>query len=528
MISNKIFLITSGAFVNSELASDFGLLPTSFLPVGHKRLFEMQLEIIKGFKGQKYMTIPNSYNLVERDLKILKEHSVNIFQSDARISLRDSILEFLNNIKLDFKGEFYILHGDTLYSEIEFSPDLMYCNFTNMFYKWGNLKDVIKLDDSDFKDSIISGYFAFSNIRLFRSSLENNVDFVSSLRDYSDKNPFNLKLGHHWLDFGHSNLYYKSKVKLNVTRYFNKTEAKVNYIKKSSTDRQKIINEFNWFANLPSEVSVYSPKVWDLDCNEASYKIEFIGAPTLQEKWVFGNLPDKIFSESIKDIFSLINKMHSHQYKIDLKDKKNIFKKLYIQKTEDRLLDFIAETKFNPEKAVNIGGLEYPTLNEFKSDVFCKLNDRIEAINESALYLMHGDLCFSNILFDNRSNTIKLIDPRGSLGNVDLGPNHNMGDYGYDVVKLGHSLIANYDFIVTGFFDLKYDLNHHVFELEIDRHVSEELITNFYLNAEKLGLSKSFVKAGIANLFLSMLPLHKENEERQFAFLINAYKFYYS
>lgn len=528
MIQEKVFLITSGAYVNSELASDFGLLPTSFLPVGHKRLFEIQLELIKGFKGEKHISIPNNYELLDRDLKILSKHSVHIFKSNPKISLKDSILEFLNNKNLDCIKEFYILHGDTLYSKLDFAADLIYCNFTNMFYKWGNLQDIINPYDPKFKDSIVSGYFSFKNIRLFKLALENNTDFVSSLNKYNNDNPFNLKLGNNWLDFGHSNLYYKSKVKLNVTRYFNKTEAKLNYILKSSTDKKKIINEFNWFNSFPNELSYYSPRVWDLDCDDASYKIEFIGAPTLQEKWVFGNLPDEFFSETIKDLFNLINKMHSHKYECDLETKISVLKKIYIEKTEHRLSDFISESKFNPDINIIINDVKYPTLNEFKNEIFLKLNDRIDNITKCGLDLMHGDLCFSNILLDNRSNSIKIIDPRGSLGNLDLNGNNNMGDYGYDVAKLGHSLIGNYDFIVTGFYDLKCDLNHYIFDFKLDEHVSDDLFIIFYDHAKNLGLSKGFVKAAITNLFLSMLPLHKESIERQYAFLVNAYKFYYN
>jgi hypothetical protein len=527
VIQQKVFLITSGAYVNSELASDFGLLPTSFLPVGHKRLFELQLELIKGFNGEKHISIPENYELLDRDLKILSKYCVQIFKSSSKISLKDSILEFLNNQKLESISEFYILHGDTLYSKLDYATDLMYCNFTNMFYKWGNLQEIIEPYDSKFKDSIVSGYFSFKDIGSIKLALENSTDFVSSLKKYNNDNPFNLKIGDNWLDFGHSNLYYKSKVKLNVTRYFNKTEAKLNYIQKSSLDKQKIINEFNWFYNLPNEISYYSPSVWDLDCDNASYKIEFLGSPTLQEKWVFGNLPDKFFLETINDIFNLINKMHSHEYECDLVSKKSILKILYIEKTEHRLSNFISESKFNPNINIIINDVKYPTLNEFKNEVFGELNNRIDNITKSGLGIMHGDLCFSNILLDNRSNSIKIIDPRGSLVNNDLSGN-NMGDYAYDVLKMGHSLIGNYDFIVTGFYDLECDLNHYIFDFKLAKHVSDELSANFYDNAEKLGLNKSFVKSGITNLFLSMLPLHKESKERQFALLINAYKFYYN
>ena len=527
MVQEKLFLITSGAYVNSELASDFGLLPTSFLPIGHQRLFELQLDLIKDFKGKKHITIPNDFELLDRDLIVLKNHSIDIVKSNSNISLKDSILDFLRNKNLDTIQEFYILHGDTLYSTLDFVADIMYCNLTNMFYKWGNLQDIINLDNSKFKDAIISGYFSFRNIALFKRALENNIDFVSALKEYNNTNPFKLKLGENWLDFGHSNLYYKSKVKLNVTRYFNKTEAKLNYILKSSIDKQKIINEFNWFKNLPDKITSYSPRVWDLDSDIASYKIEFIGAPTLQEKWVFGNLPDKFFADTIKNLFELISKMYSHRYECELKYKKSILKKIYIDKTEQRLSEFISDSKFNPDINITINNVNYPTLNEFKKEVFLKLNKRIDNITKSGLNLMHGDLCFSNVLLDNRSNSIKMIDPRGSLGDDVFNGNCNVGDYGYDVAKFGHSLIGNYDFIVTGFYNLDFDLNKYIFNFSLEKQVSNELKKMYYHKSNDLDLSSTFVKSAITNLFLSMLPLHKEDKKRQLAFLINAYKFYY-
>ena len=38
----------------------------------------------------------------------------------------------------------------------------------------------------------------------------------------------------------------------------------------------------------------------------ASYLIEFVGAPTLQEKFVFGNLPDYIYFKIIDKVFEFI------------------------------------------------------------------------------------------------------------------------------------------------------------------------------------------------------------------------------
>ena len=46
---------------------------------------------------------------------------------------------------------------------------------------------------------------------------------------------------------------------------------------------------------------------------------------------------------------------------------------------------------------------------------------------------IHGDLCLSNILFNSRINSIKVIDPRG------IGYNNNLtiyGDQNYDLAKI--------------------------------------------------------------------------------------------
>ena len=68
---NDVFLITSGAYSNDEITSDFGLLPTSFLPVGHKRLLELQINLLKEFKGRAFISLPNNYNLLPRDRDLL-------------------------------------------------------------------------------------------------------------------------------------------------------------------------------------------------------------------------------------------------------------------------------------------------------------------------------------------------------------------------------------------------------------------------------------------------------------------------
>ena len=65
--------------------------------------------------------------------------------------------------------------------------------------------------------------------------------------------------------------------------------------------------------------------------------------------------------------------------------------------------------------------------------------------------VVHGDLCFSNIMYDSRMNVIKVIDPRGLNNKQELTI---YGNQTYDLAKLCHSLIGLYDFIIADEFEL--------------------------------------------------------------------------
>ena len=313
MDSHKIFLITSGAYSNDEITSDFGLLPTSFLPVGHKRLIELQLELISSFDGMKFITLPENFFLTKRDEKLIEINNVKIHRTNPNLSLSQSILNFMNDLNLDSLSRLYLLHGDTLFQEIDYEENLIYYGNTDSFYKWGIIGDFCfknDIEEATNGKSVISGYFTLNNIPLFKKELNKFNSFVLALKGYSKVIPFKGKKTNDWLDFGHSNLYYKSKRKLNVTRSFNSTQIINNHIKKESVNREKIKSEYDWFKQLPENLKMYTPAVWGFQKDEqsASYIIEFIGAATLQEKFVFGNLPDYSYYKIVDDIFAFINK----------------------------------------------------------------------------------------------------------------------------------------------------------------------------------------------------------------------------
>jgi hypothetical protein len=131
---------------------------------------------------------------------------------------------------------------------------------------------------------------------------------------------------------------------------------------------------------------------------------------------------------------------------------------------------------------------------------------------------MHGDLCFSNLLYDSRNRRIKAIDPRGV---VDRTPSL-FGDLRYDLAKLGHSIVGRYDQIVAGRVRLARDAADYA--LEFDPIACQPWLAEAFgdLEVDGVGGLSTPVRAVTVSLFLSMLPLHADRPERQQAFVADA------
>ena len=126
--------------------------------------------------------------------------------------------------------------------------------------------------------------------------------------------------------------------------------------------------------------------------------------------------------------------------------------------------------------------------------------------------IIHGDFCFSNILYDFNSYNVKLIDPRGSFGCKGI-----YGDLRYDIAKLRHSVCGLYDFVIAD----KYtaELIGSVINYKLDTCIDQasfELFDNFIIEN---GYNITEIKFIEALLFLSMIPCHADSPERQIVML---------
>lgn len=485
-----MILITSGAYIDSSLASEFGNIPPCMLPVQNKRLYEHQIELIKTIFGDDekiLISLPQSYHVDKYDTDKMDELNIDIVGVDENLILGESIASILCNIE---DNVIYILHGDTLFSNLSKELDICSVGEPYAFYNWtySNVK----------KDIIHTGFFSFSSTdALLKDLIKNDYNFNSVIYGLKE-----IEL-EGWLDFSLTSTYFKSISKFTTQRVFNNLSITEYSVTKSSKDNIKMQAESNWLTNVPPQLKRYVPHVYEKKYD--SYTIEYLYNSSLANIFVFGNLDIHSLKDILDKCIEYIN--IEKQYTPDVRIDTNY---LYTEKTLSRLYYLNLDEKYiiNGE---HVGSLR---------DIITELDTYIDKDCYRYNSIMHGDLCFSNILYDSRSNHIKLIDPRGVNNKHDISI---YGDWRYDIAKLAHSVIGNYDFIIANRFIYKENSNTDIkFEIEYDdAHKMGELAEYF----DGFFDVKMYYPIMI-NLFLSMIPLHSDNILRQKAMLANALNLY--
>lgn len=485
-----MILITSGAYIDSSLASEFGNIPPCMLPVQNKRLYEHQIELIRkqfGYNEKIVISLPQSYSIDEYDVNRINELNVEVIKVDENLNLGESIVFILSNIEDDV---LYILHGDTLFSNLSKELDVCSVGKPDAFYNW-------TYTDFNF-NKVYTGFFSFiSADSLLKSLVKHNCNFnyVTHMLKLKE-----IEL-EGWLDFSLTSTYYRSISKFTTQRVFNDLSITEYSVTKSSEDIIKMQAESNWLTTIPAQLKKYVPQVYEKKYD--SYSIEYLYNSSLANIFVFGNLDINSLKDILDKCIDFINT--EKQYEPGIRINTNY---LYTEKTLSRLSSLNLDDKYT------INGVQVGSIRNIIEDLDTYIDKDCYKYNS----IMHGDLCFSNILYDSRSNHIKLIDPRG----VDNKNNISIyGDWRYDVAKLAHSVIGKYDFIIANRFKYKENSPTDIeFEIEYDNEKQE--LNNYF---DKFFDFKMYYPIMI-NLFLSMIPLHSDNTLRQKAMLANALNLY--
>jgi hypothetical protein len=518
-----MFLIMSGSYVQSELNAEFGHIPPSFLPLGNKRLFQHQIKLAPS--GCKiYLSVPKSYNLNNVDLDWLHNNNVILLSTPCELNVGQGLVACLNLIDEPLNSSLHLLFGDTLFAKIPEGDDILAVSKVQGNYQWSSVNNnsIDWSTESDNYSNIVCGYFKFSNPRkLVRNITQEKWDFIKGINRYKKETGLSQITTSDWYDFGHVNTYYHSKAAFTTQRSFNELTINPRFIEKSSIKNQKIKAEANWFDTLPAMLKSYTPQYLghtESDGGKFSYRLEYLHITALNELFVFSEMPNSIWSNILEHCLNFIQDCNA-----ELAPKNAIIQninQLFGTKTLERLEEFTATRDFN----LSDRWVFNDDLSVSIEQMLIESEKHLPGEKELAT-LMHGDFCFSNILYDFRSNRIKTIDPRGITPSGDITI---YGDTRYDIAKLSHSILGMYDWIVAGYHQTHLDWKTKKVQFLISGEVKHKDTQSMFIEmvCKKHGLTAINLYAMQLQLFLSMLPLHADDSYRQEGLFANVFRLY--
>jgi len=512
--------ILSGRYLTGSMGDEIGLIPLSFPPISNIRLIYHQIQLFRNYDSQIYISIslPKSYSLLERDFQMLSTRNVDIIWVEDGLSQKEELLYVLENIvSYKLQNDLWLLQGDTLPVDLPHEENLI-------AVEWSDLENEMYVEEYGVEKNLIyCGMYRFSDILFLKKCLHanSNNNFYAAIKQYSLHivTPKSVLSPVHYL--GSVAGYYKARSAITSERAFNTLDVKNIVLSKFSSNIAKITAESNWFEKIPTSMKHYMPQYISSQVKNSkySYSIEYLPCLPLNELYVYGRQTiifwNKIFTKFIQ-YFSDAQKVYK---KSGMKgvDSFALNKKLFIDKTLERVEQFSIDCSF-----------DLTAENTFCSETLPSVNQIIEETSKHVLTMkniigfLHGDLCFSNILYDSRSESIKLIDPRG-IDNS--GSEMLYGSIIYDVAKLSHSVIGLYDYIISDQYELSGDKHVFNFEIFLPQGV-EEIQALFFERLPISNINSKDIYAINILLFLSMLPLHYDDPKRQRALLANALRLY--
>lgn len=287
----------------------------------------------------------------------------------------------------------------------------------------------------------VAGLFIFSN-KTYLDDVPLNGEFVQYL---SNKNiDFNTVSLNGTKEIGTILSYLEFDDRSNKCRPFNKMIFDNNIVTKigiNDQGRELAINEAAWYDKLNSCNYTNIPKIY----NTNPIKMERINGHNIFE---YENLSYKQKEIILVKIINALISLH------DIFDEKECIPSdvidTYLNKTFNRIRTVQNLIPFANDEYIKINGKLCKNIYYLYTEV----KNKIISYMPNNFKFIHGDITFSNLMFDQFDQKIILIDPRGYFGKTKL-----YGDEYYDWAKLYYSIVGNYDQFNRKNFTLQIDEN---------------------------------------------------------------------
>lgn len=312
-----------------------------------------------------------------------------------------------------------------------------------------------------------------------------------------------------------------------VTRAYNSfTIDETRGVIKKISSTQRLEDEIGYYSNLNvkhPDQSVYFPRILEsseLGATERWMELELYDYPNLGS-YLLGNSMIGSWSTVFAQLRDILTSW-SNTYPRSVwttEETRNAAYDMYITKTEREQKAFVDgwHDKF---ECLFLDQCRSHTiiLNKKEYLLFEVVWPQIKKYIEENMLdftptMIHGDCCFSNILYGGGKKVIRFIDPRGSFGKQGI-----YGDIRYDVAKLYHSVDGTYEAFINDRFDIYSSGNIH--ELKVTGHLSRVEISHALDAFEQVffpQFNKKQIKILQGCIFIGMCARHYDSLTRQHA-----------
>jgi hypothetical protein len=538
---DKLLLLPSAKLVPPELAAEFGEIPSGMIPLDSRPALHHIIERYVGRGCDVVVAVHDDARLVSDYLSRCHWPSVETVDVGVTTSLGQTILQALECL-IELPDELTVNFADTYVGDELQDGDAIYYQDVSDGHRWttftigadGRLHDILdKRTDGAYRAPAHAfvGLFQIADPRHFKAILKSHIDdpgpvdpfYVAVVEYYNGRPSGSVRYlaVSDWRDFGHLDTYYGSKRAFFLNkRFFNEVriDAARGVVHKSSSNGAKLLQELKWYLALPRPLQYVSPRILDYCFTQERpfIEMEYYGYPALNDVYLFGNLDTGAWERVFCAIEHVVEQMQRFHYQpAEVSSLVDAMRSMYVDKTRARLEPISKDQRFARFWAdeVVINGQPCMGLGACL-DALPSVAEELGMYDAPQFTVVHGDLCLSNILYDRRNCFVRLIDPRGEFGDIQL-----YGDYRYDLAKLCHSLEGDYDFFVNGMMDSGWKGDCFEFAPHLDaRHVAIKDLFHRWIES-RWSAQYAQLKFIESLLFLSMVPLHTDRFPAQEAFL---------
>lgn len=543
----KILLIPSAALMPREMRCSFGDLPTALFPLGDRPMlwhiyqkYKHVVDEIFVITYQKSERIDSYIHAQKLPIKTIRLQELRDLGYTVAVGLQE-ILQQLGEVRVT---ELYVNFADSLIDELPLpAVDTVYYSQQAIDSAWtyftaesGSIRTLF--DKQNFMagqkpakgmNKIFVGVFGFSHPAEFYANLQATISagdeqangpvadsFYRALKVYSQRHMMKILETDHWFDVGHNENYVRAQTRV-AARSFNviRIDERRGMLTKTSSNKAKLVDEIQWYLRMPGKLQYLLPRIYDysLDVDTPYVTMEYYGYHTLHESLLYGDLSLQRWQEIFEQLKFVLQDMESFRISGRKSECQAAMREMCVQKTVDRL----EKIRHKPEFAlffrqpICINGRTYMSLDEILSKLSGVVETLLVRDTDKKFCVIHGDLCFTNILIEDSLNFMRFIDPRGKFGSFDI-----YGDVRYEMAKLLHTMEGHYDYIIEDMFEIKVNGTDMTY---IVHSSSSHILKKFLTVFQDMLIDTRAVKLIEATLFLSMIPLHSDYLSRQYAML---------